>query len=179
MPAKRVPAKFAIFAVDPGATTGVGWGVFRTDRGDNMLKPVMVRAKSKSQLATWEEKGQPHEQAWVIVQHWMNFRYRCNVEYGIPLPDIHFVLEDFQLRTKQADLTPVAVYHSILTLLYSMPLRELDTQPWPMGKPELQQPSTAKRITNARLREYDVWVVGSEHRRDVMRHIVQKVNAIL
>jgi hypothetical protein len=175
---KIVPDKFAIMACDPGNTTGCGTGIFRTDKGDNMLVTVMARAIKKNTLSTWHETGQYYEQAWVLAHHWLDFRYKCNVEYGIPLPDIHLVIEAFNLRKKNVDLTPVSIIGGLVTLLYSNKLAE-SNQPWPLGEPEWQEPSTAKSVTNHRLKLLNVWVPGSEHRRDVMRHIVSKVSAIL
>lgn len=171
-----VPDKFAILAVDPGKTTGCAQGVFRTDRGDDMLGPVIARAVAKNQISSWQEIGPNHVQAWAICDHWTQFRFRCSVEYGIPLRDIHLVLESFQLRTKQAHLEPVGLSRSIETLLYRVKDK---IEMWPFGEPEFQEPSEAKQITNQRLKDLGVYVVGSTHQRDAIRHLVQKVNSIL
>lgn len=175
--AKIIPDRFAIMAVDPGTTTGCGTGIFRTDRGDDMLVSVMGRAVRKNQISTWQEQGDPEEQAWAVALHWSSFRFKCNTEYGIAIPDIHLVVESFELRTQLANLSPVLMMGGLNALLRRG--IEPGSQPWPLGRPERQEPSTAKRVTNRRLKDMNVWVVGSEHRRDVLRHIVAKVSAIL
>lgn len=173
MPSKVVPDKFAVMAVDPGGTTGCGTGVFRTDKGDDMLVSVFARAVKKNQISTWEEKGPSELQSRVIVAHWTDFRFRCNTEYGIPLPNIHLVMEDFALRELQAELISVEIKGGVKTLLVG------ENGTWPLGKLQWQQPSQAKSVKNDRLKRLGIWVVGSEHRRDVMRHIVTFVDTVL
>jgi hypothetical protein len=172
--AKIVPDKFAVFAVDPGGTTGCATGLFRTDRGDDMLYSVIDRAVKKKSIDTWEEEGGPHEQAWSIVRKWVDFRFRCNTELNIPIPHIHLVCESFHLRTQNADLSPVLVIGGMLVLLYGR-----EEEHFALGQPDWQMPSEAKRVTNSRLRSLGLWVRGSEHRRDALRHIVTKVDTLL
>jgi hypothetical protein len=173
MGGKIIPDKFGIMAVDPGKVTGVGTGVFRTDRGDDMIATVFKRALNKRQISTWEERGPSELQAWVLVKHWTEFKFKCNVEYQIPDRDIHLVIEAFFLRELQAQLESVEVISGMKTLLVG------EKGLWPMGQPVFQQPSTAKQCTNERLKRLGLWVTASTHRRDVMRHIVQFADGIL
>jgi hypothetical protein len=111
-----IPDKFAIMTVDPGKTTGMATGIFRTDKGDDMLKSVIGRAVKKKQISSWQETGPSEDQAWAIALHWTNFRYKCMM-LGIPVPDIHLVVENFFLRELQAQLESVQVIYGLKTLL--------------------------------------------------------------
>lgn len=179
---KIVPDRFAVMTVDPGGTSGCSQGIFRTDRGDDMMATVLKRALKKKQITSWEVKGIPAAQAWSICEQWIAFRFKCSVEYQIAFDDIHLVIEAFQLRKLQADLYPVMVIHGIETLLYRDAGNVLDGKLptlWPVGRPEYQEPSTGKHMDNKHLKRLEVWAVGSPHERDALRHLVQKVNAIL
>lgn len=232
MPSKIIPNKFAVMTCDPGGTTACAQGVFRTDKGDDMVATIFKRAAEKRQIRSWEVRGDSEAQAWAICKSWSEFRFRCSVEYAIALPDIHFVIEDFALRELNAKLNSVEVIFGIKTLLRytgvggSLIRIELGNSiiagcaledgkvarvapvlkkhkligktpeevmkfaqakgwvaigqvEWAIGRPVYQQPSTGKRCTNQRLRDLDIWVIGSEHERDARRHLVQKVSDIL
>jgi hypothetical protein len=168
-----IPDKFAIMTVDPGGTSGCATGVFRTDKGHDMLSSIFERAVSKGQIRSWEERGSEEAQAWAIAQHWTQFHFKCNVEYSIPIRNIYFVIEDFQLRELQAKLHSVAVNFGVRTLLVGK------DGLWPLGEPVYQQPSQAKTRNNKQLKELGLWVVASEHRRDALRHMITKVSDIL
>lgn len=169
-----VPDKFAVMALDPGGTTGLATGMFRTDRGDMMMKEVLARAIKKGVLLAADVDGDPVEQAWWLAKAWSDFRFVCTVERGIAESDVVLVIEDFQLRQRSADLAPVRVTTGLLTLLRG---REGD---WPLGAPVYQGPSEAKgTATNDRLRSWGLWQVGSEHRRDAMRHLATRVSRML
>lgn len=182
MPTKIIPDKFAVMTVDPGGTTGCSTGVFRTDKGDDMLRAIFERAVKKRQVRSWEVRGDTELQAWTICEGWSAFKFRCNVEYGIADPDIHLVIESFFLRELQAQLASVEVISGMKTLLVKklQPKTANDNLVrWPLGRPKYQQPSVGKRCTNQRLRDLGIWVVGSEHERDARRHLVQFVDGIL
>lgn len=159
--------------VDPGGTTGCATGIFRTDRGDDMLATVFARAVKKNQISTWEEKGPCELQSRAIVAHWTQFQFHCNVEFAIPLPNIYLVMEDFALRELQAQLMAVEIKGGVKSLLVGKHGN------WPLGQIHFQTPSTAKRRNNAMLKELGVYVTRSEHQRDATRHLVAKVNDIL
>jgi hypothetical protein len=180
--ARIIPDKFAVMTVDPGKTSGCSQGVFRTDKGDDMLTTVFARAVGKKQVHSWDEKGESEDQSWAICDRWSAFLFKCNVDYAIPLPYIYLVIEDFALRELQAQLQSVAVIAGIKTLL----CRKLDPKSaneqafvrWPLGRPTFQTPSTAKRRTNAMLKQLGI-LEGSVHERDARRHLVAKVNDVL
>lgn len=187
-----VPDRFAIMAVDPGGTSGVAFGLLNAKRNvDGTLRGLLKRAVKRKAIWTTEAKGEAWEQAWYLGNAWAAFHFRCVVELGIDAPDVHLVLERFQLRNLHADLAPVSVTHALMALLYKMPYSHVgdatamnpsnvDEGFWPLGEVEFQEPSVAKRYaTNQRLRDWGVWVVGSEHKRDATRHLCVKASELL
>lgn len=147
-----------------------------------MVASIFARAVKKRKITSFEVRGDTEVQAHIIFDYWRDFKFGCNVELSIPDRDIHFVIEDFALRELQAQLQSVEIIGGLKTLLLNdNPTRRVADGPvlWPFGRPEWQQPSTAKRCTNQRLKDLGIWVVGSEHERDARRHLVQKVSSIL
>ena len=143
-------------AIDPGGTTGVAFGVFRPRK---MAKSTMVYARGANRLWTQEVKGTPREQASELFDIWQSFMVSGP-------PKTHLVIEDFQLRTQNADLSPVRITAGLEALLN----RDI----------ERQMPSSAKSfLTDARMRDWGLWVVGSDHERDAMRHLALKVSRLL
>lgn len=158
--------KFAIMTFDPGGTTGCATGLFNTEGADDMAA-LLRRAVRKRALSSWEVKGEWHVQPWKIMEAWDIF-YDKAARLGVDPAYIHFVAEDFQLRQRSADLAPVAILCGVRTLLED----EAD-------RLEIQQPSEAKKFaTNDRMRRWGVWQVGSEHRRDAVRHLCVKTSKI-
>lgn len=182
MPYSVIPDKFAMMVIDPGKTTGVATGIFRTDKGDDMIKSVFARAVKKKTISSWEEKGDSELQAWCLATHWSSFLFKCNVTLSIPIPNIYLVVEDFKLRQLNALLFSVEVISGLKTLLIKgIPHQGTGwgAAVWPIGKPEFQQPSQAKRRTNQHLKDLGIYVPRSEHERDVRRHMIVKVDDVL
>lgn len=184
-----IPERFAIMTVDPGRTTGVAQGMFNAARlARPTTRAVLARAVRKGALRVAEvraaEDPGPHagsaHQAAILYRAWMDFNFRATVELGIPIPDVHLVIEDFALRQRSADLDPVEVTHAFLAYLRG------ETGTWaalslaPEGRLHFQTPSEAiGYATNARLRAWGVWTVGKEHGRDATRHLALRVSKIL
>lgn len=183
----------AVFAVDPGGKSGVAWGWFN-DEADS-VKAAIRRARKKGSFGAAELGGDMLCQAWWIAQHWMAFRYKSNVEYRMPLTDIHFVMESFQLRQMAVDLAPVQVGYATLALLQGGSMEKIvgkktdeqirfmvvpDSKTYPLGEPIMQAPSDAMTYaTDKRLKEWGAWVVGSPHMRDATRHVLLKLSTEL
>lgn len=143
-----------LLAVDPGRTTGVAGGVVRL-RSDSLARDVLVAAHEEGRLWTDEISGTATEQAAEIVA--LVARSRSTL----------LVIEDFALRSRNADLAPV----EILSALDALRARD--------GLPaaERQMPSAAKSyLTNERMRDWGLWVVGSPHERDALRHLALAVS---
>lgn len=183
-----IPDKFAVMAFDPGGTTGEAFGFFNAGRiAEPSTGAVLRRAVRKRRLVVnqFGDKLDPDLLAKeaahgaYIFRRWVEFTAEANMA-GIAIPDIHLVIEDFQLNRAVADLAPVKVTWAALGLLReasgtwaSMSLR-------PEGKLHFQPPSTAMTYaTNERLRSWGLWKVGAEHGRDAARHLALRVSKIL
>lgn len=163
-----VPDWVAVAAVDPGGVTGVARGVFPVGSAGSIAEALA----GATQLESWEEEGSVVDQAASIADEladwfgWMNMN-------GIAIPNLKFVIESFALRQRHADLSPIEIRHQLIA--------RWDVMGW-NGRvaAESQTPADAKSYaTNARLRRWGGWVVGSPHRRDAMRHLLLKVNRIM
>lgn len=164
-----IPNVLAIAAVDPGRTTGVARGIFRPGK-EATLASTLATA---TQLESWECTGSLAEQAEEIVGELDDWLSWAHIESGVAMPDLHLVVESFALRTAHADLTPVKLSERI-----DERWPYVDSAPW--IEIERQTPAHAKGYaTDERLRRWGVWVKGSTHRRDAMRHVCLRLNRAL
>lgn len=156
----------AIMAVDPGGTTGVAATYFNKRPTIKETLQNLPNFKTAEVSGGWEAQGEE------LAQMWARFRMRANVEHSIALPDIHLVCEDFVLRRREAggatgNLTSIWVMAGFIGAA---------------GWPEVayQQASQAKSFaTNDRLKLWDIYTVGSEHKRDATRHMALRINKLL
>jgi len=171
-----VPELFAIMAVDPGTTTGVVAGLFHPAAD-------IQTCIANSEWESWEVEGTPAEQGWQIMDEFKDLQAEWNLA-GVALPDIHLVSESFALRLKKAHgagsdqhmLDPVRVIESMETL--ALRRSEQGYRQW--VRIEYQLPSEAKGyVTNERMKRWGAWVVGSEHKRDAVRHLLKKISDII
>jgi hypothetical protein len=160
----------AIMAVDGGTTTGVARGVFPA-------KPEGVwLGLEAGKWDSWEVHGSVAEQAWEIVGEFADW-------VGAPtftnLPGAQLVLEDFVMylgtgaSSKRELLDPVRVAAACETLCIRR-----DGMHWCV--PVYQSASDAMNFaTNVRLRAHHLWVKGSTHRRDAVRHMATRYSKIV
>lgn len=155
--------EYGIFALDPGLTSAYAWGVVR-DEG-----PVADRLglKTRSGSATIKDVDWL-SQAMVISRDWTTFAEDCRARHT----PAYLVCEDFILtRFKSSDrsgLYPVWVAAALSGHLAGLSGTEQRII-W-------QQPSAAKGYaTDARLRDWGIWIVGKEHERDAWRHFAHFV----
>lgn len=183
-----IPDKFAVMAFDPGGTTGIAAGLFNASKmSEPSTSAVLRRAVRKGAVSVdqFGDKLDPdlfaieaaHGQH--IFNQWLKFKAEANIA-GIAIPDIHLVIEDFQLNRATVDLAPVKVTWSALGLLRG----EIGT--WaamslcPDDVLHFQPPSMAMTYaTNDRLKSWGLWEVGKEHGRDAARHLALRVSKIL
>src|SRR3982751_1020828 len=85
----------AVLAIDPGGTTGVAAGYAELAETRRATMEGLYNHK------TTEVTGSYIQQAAKLDNIFRNFVFTANVEYGIPLPNIHIVIENFVLRRRQ------------------------------------------------------------------------------
>jgi hypothetical protein len=168
-----IPESGAVLAYDPGGTTGIA-GALLNFRRASSTKTMMKRAVEKDAFRTSQIEGDPEEQANHLFQMWQDFVYHAHIEKGIAIDNVVLVIEAFQLRQRDADLTPVEIIGGLKTLLRGK------TGEWPWGRPVFQTPSQAMGYaTNERLHEWGIWSVGLEHARDATRHVALRASKLL
>jgi hypothetical protein len=157
----------AIFAVDPGGTTGVfaGWvelkGTTRATVTEGLLRSGAV------------EVGGPWlDQAQELSALFGRFDFHAN-NGGIPVERRHLVMEDFVLRRRveggaTGNLTSVWVAAAFTALVNDL------------ADVEWQQASDAKTYaSDERLKRWALWIKGSAHKRDAARHFALKTTKLL
>lgn len=161
---------FAIMAIDPGTTTGAARGVF--DKCESVWEGV-----SSGDWESWEVEGRPSVQAWEIMGEFLDWRSTLKDDNGSPLTT-YLVMEDFVVRlgrgaaSRRELLDPVRVASGCESLAWTRGgLRWVTI--------EYQQPSEISIYTGKRLREHGMWVKGSEHRRDAVRHLTLKYAKVI
>lgn len=167
----------AVFAIDPGGTTGISCGAFprrgsmksRLQRGRKLWHghlPIL-EARANVPNAYSDEMAA----AFVIVQSINKFS-----ESVKPLR-VHVVVEGFVINRKPGSmkregLSPVRIASSLEALLY---LNAPSGMEWEQ-EPVYQLAAEAKGfVTDARLRDWGMWHVGKEHARDASRHLITKL----
>jgi hypothetical protein len=163
---------YAVFAVDPGGTSGVARGVF-VNQGS------LAATLRGHRLEAWEVEGEPEEQAWEIAAEFLDWAMDLRAHR---IPDVDFVSEAFHLRQRSADLSPVEVMSGVKALLIpratALETGEPHVRPfWSMVE---QTASEAKSFaTSARLRQWGLFALGrgSDHKRDATRHLAYRVAA--
>lgn len=161
-----VPDQFAVFAVDPGGTSGYAQAVLRSRTS---TRQTLLRASRKRAWSAGETRGDWVDQAWELFELYLGFRYRAHIELGIAVEDIHLVIEEFELRQRNVELSPVQIAAGL-----EVSARVL------AGSIEYQSASQAMTFaTSDRLRDWGVWTVGSEHARDATRHLALRVAILL
>ena len=154
------PTDIGIFAIDPGTTSACARGVYAWNES-------VWEGLADGHCESWEVEGSPGVQAWEIMGEYLDWSHE------IAPVRTALVFEDFVVNlgpgaaSRRELLDPVRVTSACDALCWTRSgLR------W--AHPELQQPSDKTFATNARLRDHGLWVVGSDHRRDAVRHLVKR-----
>jgi hypothetical protein len=155
--------------MDPGTTTGLGWGTFKLERGSSSYE-IVAKGLARSMEIGLETELETAE---AVAQQFLECRFNWTVERQIPLERVFFVYEDFVLRlpaksSAREGLSPPRITGMVMGLLHGYD---------PIYVP--QQPGLAMQVTNDQLRRHGLWVVGSEHARDVNRHAITWVRKAL
>lgn len=157
----------AIMGIDPGGTTGIA-ACYVSVRPT--MKETMLAATRKKSI---EVPGDYLSQGKQIASLMNGFMYKANVENEIPLSNIHFAIEDFVLRRRMeggatGNLTSCWVAAAAVAIFGSE------------SNIKWRQASQAKTYaTDARLKLWGLWTVGSAHQRDAWRHLASEVNEVV
>lgn len=162
-------------AVDPGETTGVAQAFLAPSEClttealfERCLEKRSIRVAHVVGGKAQDAPGYDFYHVRALLSAWERFVFKAHVEYGLPIDCIYLVFEDFQLRQRSANLSPVQVTAGFECLL--------------AGRHRIvkQSASEAKGYaTDARLRKWGLWTVGKEHGRDATRHLALRASKIL
>src|SRR5215813_5644523 len=105
----------AIFACDPGMTTGCAWGVF--DLRQPTVASCMKRAFRKRNLHTGEVRGSYVDQAWKLSRQSADWFFKQHVERGaIRQGSYTFVMERFTPRSLGVELISLQITSGVEVL---------------------------------------------------------------
>lgn len=152
---------FALYAVDPGGTSGWARGVF-------VPQETVVATLKSHNVEAGECRGPTLDQAFQLAASIVEFRARCRAS-GIR--DFKVLFEGFQLRTQNVDLAPVEVIAGTRVVL--------SVENIFLTKVNFQTPSQGMTYaTNDRLKRWGLYDVGrgSPHKRDALRHLALGVS---
>src|SRR5262245_33204084 len=168
-----------IFAIDPGESTGVAWGIV-DDRAPYALEAVKHRLEAGSTTLTNTTPVQIRElfKLWTATKrHWVS---RCLLD-----PDwIDLVVEDFVLfpgeKPGRSTTAPERVawgfegyrMHALDSYRKSLP-RHYTQIIW-------QKSGAASRFKKRSILEQaDAWIVGRDHERSAFAHMILRTNILL
>jgi hypothetical protein len=166
----------AVLAIDPGGTTGIGAGYVELRPTRRETLSTLYHRKAVEVTGDWLEQSAQ------LAQMMNRFVFTANVENSLPLDNIHICIEDFILRRRQeggatGNLTSCWVAAGAVALFQTDQGLEVVEGVMPI---KWQQPSHAKTLmTDARLKSYGLWEVGSAHLRDVWRHFGLRVDGLI
>lgn len=152
---------FAVYAVDPGGTSGWASGMFKP-RG------TLADTLRNHAVEAGEFDGSTLDQSFDITNAFLEYRERM---FKARVREVILVFESFELRTQRTVLASVEVIHGTRCLLASEGV-EIDAS-------HFQSPSQAKSFgTNARLKQWGLYSIGrgSDHKRDALRHLALAVS---
>lgn len=171
---------YAVFAIDPGGTTGTAMGLF--DKNAETVEETFHGMFMPMQSSL---TGSAREQAIELGKRWRRFYHQCHLNFGIEVHDIHMVVEDFALvantaKARAGDDPLISV--KIAWMLYGYRVGQLHE--WdrnnngPSGPVHIhwQQPAAMSFATNDRLKRLKVYRSNRAHENAAWKHIAYFVN---
>jgi len=154
--------KVGILAIDPGTTTGADCSVWDLD--GTVGEAVLGRVGENRELRMGIE-----DQVVALGRMWVGL---CE---GNPELKCYLVIESYQQRpvahmVPNESLDPVRVGSMLVGYLLGIGVG---------GRVMWQTAGLAKsQCTDARMKEWGGWIVGSDHRRDALRHAITARNRL-
>jgi hypothetical protein len=166
----------AVFAIDPGGATGIAWGIF--DPAASIEDALRGRMNAGSATVSGDARTQIRE----IAGWWQAFYRQCVGSACLPSERVWLVCEDFVYApgvNYEGDSAKISTALIWGLEGYRMGRRDqwLESGRGRSSKVRmpsiiLQTASQAKTFaTNARLKDWDVWVVGKDHERSAWQHV--------
>lgn len=165
-----------VFAGDPGGQTGLAWGIFDPDDPDGLAGALRNRMNAGSTTIEGDERTQIVE----MSEIWEAFFSACVRSALLPVDSIYMVMENFVLKPGQtAGGKDSTISLSLIWGLEGYRMGKaaqfnIDHPKSQIVMPEmrLQMAGQAKSVaTKARMKDWDIWVVGREHERSAWAHI--------
>jgi hypothetical protein len=159
----------AVMGVDPGGTTGLA--ACHVELRPTLRETLTEGMRMRKAI---EVRGDWHAQARTIADVHNRFMYTAQVDHGIGAEQCHLVFENYipdphRIGRGATDLTSVWVMAAAVALIGEQ-----------ASDLTYQSPSEAKGFAkNDRLRLWGLWEVGSEHKRDAMRHVARRLNDLV
>jgi hypothetical protein len=170
-----------IFAVDPGESTGIAWGIINEKKKNGMsIEIVRERIRSSSNTIT----GTEAEQAKELYNKWVWFKRTCVNACMMDPEWIDLVVEDFVLfpgeKPGRSTTTPERI--SWCFEGYRMAMRDSYSRRLPKHYTPImwQKSGAAKRYSKQDiLKKADAWIVGRQHERSAFAHMILRTNVLL
>ena len=146
----------AFIAIDPGVITGLAW----TCGGFSRLHKDLFTEGNRGDVLERGHKNMDRDEEVVVADGIVDLVHALQIKFG----RVTVLVEDFTLRRFGMDknlLAPVRMASYLRALL----------RPEPMLEWHWRESSARNVITDARLRQWGLWVPGSAHKRDAVRHL--------
>jgi len=169
----------AIFAVDPGESTGVAWGIL-DETAYTALDAVKGRIEADSRTLLGPERDQIVQ----LYHLWTKFK-RHAVQTCLLEPDwIDLVIEDFVLfpGERPGKVTTIAERIAWGFEGYRMAMRDSYRKALPKHYNEIiwQKSGAAHRFKQRKILENAAaWIVGKEHERSAFSHMILRTNVLM
>lgn len=165
-----------VFAMDPGGHTGLAWAILDPADPDGITGSLRNRMNSGSATIAGDERTQIAE----IAAIWAAFYSACVRSALLKPSDVWFVCEDY-IYAPGVNYSGESAAISTALIWGVEGYRMGRRDEWKEHNPRktaaipsmiLQPAGVAMQFaTNARLKEWDCWVVGRDHERSAFRHL--------
>jgi hypothetical protein len=176
----------AIFSCDPGGHTGLAWGLYPPYKSRSFEDCLAAGIHTGSTTIG----GSAREQIPAIVGQWQEFYHNAVEVALLPPTRVYLVMEDYVYRqdvrySGEDSKISISVIWGVEG--YRMGQRDewlkSNRKPGPRSKangvqvfmpPMILQTATEAKTyaTNARMREWGVWIKGRDHEQSAMAHLV-------
>jgi hypothetical protein len=169
-----------IFAVDPGAQTGLAWGIVDDSKTAIAIESMAKRIYHGSETL----KGSEAEQIRRLFHFWTTFKRRCVFTHLLEPDQVDLVIEDFVLypgeKPGKATTTPERIawgFEGYRMASYD-DWRRAGKHYSPI---HWQKSAAASRFYKDRklMELANAWFVGREHERSALGHMILRLNVIL